>query len=147
MSHVRQQIRDTITTALAGAVTLVSARVYASRFYPLRDGNVPGICVYTLNETSERLGLGPSHKMRVVNVVTDIYVAATVDADDDLDDIAVQVEGVIGANPTLSGIAKDATLASTDIELSADGETPFVLGRLIWTVQYVTSETDAATAL
>lgn len=147
MSHVRQQIRDTIATALTSGVTSVYGRVYTSRFYPMRDTDTPGICVYTLIEQSSSLSMGESRLMRVLNVAVDIYATATNDADDTVDALAASVEAAVGADPTFGGIAKDSTIISTEIDLSGDGETPFVLARLTYSVEYVTSGANAETAL
>ena len=147
MSHVRQQIRDNIVTALTADVTSVASRVYPSRVYPLRDGNLPGLCVYTLTEQSEVMSFQPVVLRRMLNVAVDVYVTSTTVADDTLDTVAAEIEASIGSDRTLSGVASDAILVSTEIDMTGEGDTPVVMARLVFLVEYVTSASDAETAL
>ena len=51
-NHVRRQIREQVGTVLTG-LTTTGSNVYQSRVYPLEDGNLPGLVIYTKSETSE----------------------------------------------------------------------------------------------
>jgi hypothetical protein len=63
-----------------------------------------------------------------------------------IDAIAVQIEESIGADFTLSGIAKQSVLTSTNIEFSGETEQPVGIATLTFSVQYITSLTDVQTA-
>lgn len=149
MSHVRQQIRDALVARLKTDITSVSNRVFGNRLYAIRANNLPAICVYSISEQSDRqvMSASSSDMRRSLTVAIDVYVTQNEDADDQSDTLTAQIEASVGADPQLSGIAKDAILTSTEMDLSGEGEVPFVLTRLIYSVEYVTSETDAETAL
>lgn len=150
MAHVRKQIRDQFVSTLTSAVTLVSSRVYATRFYPLTQAKLPAITIITNQEASDLLtmGAGASSRsmVRNVDVVVSVYENATASLDNAIDAIATQIEEAIGADYTLGGIAKKSVLTSTSIDFSGETEQPVGIATLTFTVQYVTSQDDVETA-
>lgn len=147
MSHVRKQIRDNIVTTLTG-LTTTGTKVYRTRVYPLAEGKLPGICIYTGSETSEAATLTiPRTKMRVLDVFVEAYVAAVTNLDDTLDQICVEVEEALAVDVTRGGKAKDTVVTATEIEYSGDAEKPVGTARMTVTVTYMTKENDVETAV
>ena len=139
-NHVRRQIREQVGTILTG-LTTTGSNVYQSRVYPLEDGNLPGLVIYTKSETSEPVVVNANKLLfRDLTLVVEAYVKATSDFDDTIDQIAKEVEQAIAADPTLSSKAKDTFLSSTDIEFNAEGEKPVAYISLEFTVEYYTLE-------
>ena len=146
MAHVRKQIRDQIASVLVSDVSLVSGRVYQSRVYPLHEAKLPAITVYTGSETSGLMVMGAKTLARTASIMVDAYVRATVNLDDDMDAIAVQIEEAIADDFTVNGLAKDAVLVSTDIDFSGETEQPVGVVRLSYAVRYVTAIENVETA-
>ena len=146
MAHVRKQIRDYFASALTSGVALVNRRVFPTRIFPLDGDNLPCLAVYAVSEVSGLQTMGQKTLTRDVSVSVEAYIKARNTFDDDIDAIAVQIEQAIAADTTLGGVAKDAVLASTEIEFSPEAERPVGVARLTFTVRYVTSIEDASTA-
>jgi hypothetical protein len=104
------------------------------------------LAVYAVSEVSGLQTMGQKTLMRDVSVSVEAYIKARNTFDDDVDAIAVQIEQAIASDTTLGGVAKDAILASTEIEFSPEAERPVGVARLTFTVRYVTSIEDASTA-
>ena len=118
--HIRQQIREQVASDLTG-LTTTSSRVYQSRVYPLADNNLPGLLIYTKDESSEP-------------------VTAVSGFDDTVDDICKEVETVLGGTRTLGGLSKDLYLTSTEIEYDVSGATPVGYVSMMYTCEYMTDE-------
>lgn len=146
MAHVRKQIRDRIVSVLTSNVTLVSSRVFATRIYGLVTNELPAITVYTGSEASSLITIGSRSLQRSLSVMVDIYVRDLSDADDDVDEICVQVEEAIANDFTVNGLAKQAVLTATDIEFSGEAEQPIGIARLTFTVRYDTAINDVEAA-
>ena len=52
MAHLRQSIRERIATDVTGLST-TGSNVFQSRVYPVEDGSLPCLLVYTTSEESE----------------------------------------------------------------------------------------------
>jgi len=147
MSHVRQQIRDDIVTALTG-LTTTGSNVFRSRIFPLEETNLPALCIYTKSETSEYDTIGlPRSVNRILDVAVEAYVKGVSNYDNTLDTIAVEVEEAIAADITLGNLAKDAQITAFEADFAGDGEQPVAVGRFTVTVQYRTVENDVETAV
>lgn len=147
MSHVRKQIRDYFASQLSGE-TAAGTRVFASRIYPIATDKLPAVLVYASTEESEETAFSKSRVQdRTVGVVVEGYVKAKTTFDDDLDNLARQVEETILDDPSLGGLAKDTTLATTEAEYSGDGETPVGTIRLTFQVNYRTVTGTPGTAI
>jgi len=146
MAHVRKQIRDRVVSVLTSSVTLVSSRVYATRVYGLVTNELPAITVYTGSEASNLITMGSRSLQRSLSVVVDVYVRDLSGADDDVDEICVQVEEAIANDFTVNGLAKQAVLTATDMEFSGEAEQPIGIARLTFTVRYDTAINDVETA-
>ena len=146
MAHVRKSIRDRIISVLSSGVSLVSTRVFGSRVYAITDAELPALTVYTGSESSDRLSMGVSDLNREMTVEVDAYVKATDTFDDSVDAIAVQIEEAIAGDFTVNGLAKSATLISTEINFSGEAEQPVGIAKFTFAVRYVTAMSDVETA-
>ena len=147
MAHVRKQIRDAIVTATTG-LSITGSNVFRSRIYPIEQTKLPGLCIFTKSEAVEFDTLTMSRSVnRVLDVTIEAYVSSTTNYDNTLDQIAVEVEEALAADPTLGSLAKDTQVTAFEADFSGDGEQPVAIGRFTVTVQYRTSETDVETAV
>lgn len=141
-NHLRRQIREAIATAVTGLAT-TATRVFQSRVYPLeRAGDLPGLLVFSLTESSEGSSLGAPRLMtRVLRVQVVAVAEATADLDDTLDQICKEVEIAL-AMPcaALAGIAKSITLSATDIELQGTSVRPVGQAAMTYEVVYIAAE-------
>jgi len=145
MSHARQKIRDAVVLLLMGLPT-TSSRVYDTRLYNLEPAeNLPGLVIYTQNETSERSDFSPNNYYRELDLIIEGYVETNSSVENNLDTIALEVENVLGANPLLSNTATTSELSSTEIEFDVMGEQPIGIIRLTLSVTYYTLSTDNST--
>lgn len=101
--HVRTQIRKAAVQVLMGLGT-TGDRVYESRIYPLAKAKMPGLCVYTVVEDSARED-SPTDSMRDVTLEVVGYAAISSNMEDELDDIALEVEIALDGLG-LAGLAK-----------------------------------------
>ena len=139
-NHIRQQIREKFGTTLTGLIT-TGSNVYESRVYPLENGSLPALIIYTKSETSEPIVIGTQRLMsRDLLVVVEGYAKATSNFDDTIDTISKEVEAAIAADRTLDGLAKDTYLESTEIEFNAEGEKPLGYVSLTFLTNYYVKE-------
>lgn len=102
--HVRQQIRKAASVALQGLAT-TGDRVYESRVYPLGKAGLPGLCIYTPSEASSREE-SPTESMRDVTLMVHGLVQISESLEDELDDIALEVEKALDELGLIGGLAK-----------------------------------------
>ena len=145
MKHARQKIREAAASALSGITT---ATIYTSRVYPMIT--LPVISVFANRDTSETendlIGT-PQRLTRRLILEVEIAAEAVTGVDDEVDDLAAQVEAAIAADTTLGGFCTDLYLQSTTITLGGDAETPAAIARLQYEIWYRTLATDAEAAL
>jgi hypothetical protein len=140
-NHLRRQIREGIGAAVTG-LTTTSTRVFQSRVYPLEVADLPGLLVRSSSEVVEVLTIhAPRMQQRSVNVEVVAVARAVADLDDTLDGICKEVEVAL-AMPisALAGIAKNVTLASTEIELTGGAEKPVGMATMTYVVEYFALE-------
>jgi hypothetical protein len=144
MAHQRQLIREAVRAQLLGK-TAAAARVHETRMVPWRQVELPALSVYALSERidadSQKTApreLTRTLKLRVVGVVR-----FKDNIDDALDELALQVERALDADPNFGGTAFDSILS--DVELGVDEESGKPLGVLEMTYT-VTYHTDAPAA-
>ncbi|MEM9681634.1 MAG: hypothetical protein AAF942_00075 [Pseudomonadota bacterium] len=138
MTHRRQEIREHVETLLKDGLHAVDGNVFRSRAYPMKADRLPGVCVYTLSETSEQWNQSRALD-RVMDLAIDIYVAHTDNPDDDLDDLAEAVEALIDEDHTFGKLALNSWLAETTIGFDGEGAQAHGLARLRYAVRYRTS--------
>jgi hypothetical protein len=140
-NHLRRQIREGIATAITG-LTTTSTRVFQSRVYPLEVADLPGLLVRSSSEVVEVMTIhAPRLQQRSVNVEVVAVARAVADLDDTLDGICKEVEIAL-AMPisALAGIAKNVTLAGTEIELTGGAEKPVGTATMTYVVEYFALE-------
>jgi hypothetical protein len=151
MSHVREQIRDAVVSAVT-YLDLTARRVFRTRVYPMDRESLPGLCVYTSSESIEPNTIGGlksvSAYLRTLSVNIEAYAKASVDLDNTLDDIAVEVETAMAEDSTLNGLVEDVILTSTEIDImGGDSEQPVGVLRLSYDIIYRTTLADPSAAL
>jgi len=147
MAHVRKSIRDNIETTLTG-LTTTGSNVYVTRFYPLAEAKVSGLCIYTNSEATEISTLKtPRTQLRTLEVMVEAYVKGTTGIDDTLDTIAVEVEEALTTDITRGGNAKDTKVTAFESSYAGDGDQPVGVGRFTVEVLYATLENDIETAV
>lgn len=146
-NHIRHQIREALATQITG-LTTTGSRVFQSRFYNIDSGELPAAIVYTKSENSEPATIGSNRVLdRTLSLVVEIYVSATANADDTADTICKEIETAIAADNTISGLAKDCYIESTELDLNGEGERPVIVGVLTFNVNYHTREQSPDSAL
>ena len=146
MAHLRQQIRDRLATDVTGLST-TGSNVFQSRIYPVEDGSLPCLLVYTTTEDSEVTEMASPRPMtRILNVVIQGIVGAT-QPDDSLDNISKEVEVVMAGDVNINSLADSSYLSSTEIEVNADGAKPIGVVRLNYVVEYRNVDNNPETAI
>lgn len=140
MSHARTQIRQAVVALLNGN-TEAGNRVFSSRVHPLDDAKLPALLVYTPQENiGERSMQRPRTQQRQLQLAVEGYLKARGDIDAEADALALEVEQLIAADPTLAGLVKDIMLESTATQLSGEGERPVAVITLTFAVLYCVKE-------
>jgi len=140
MSHARTQIRQAVVALLNGN-TEAGNRVFSSRAHPLDDAKLPALLVYTPQENiGERSMQRPRTQQRQLQLAVEGYLKARGDIDAEADALALEVEQLIAADPTLAGLVKDISLESTATQLSGEGEKPVAVITLTFAVLYSVKE-------
>ena len=135
MAHLRQSIRERIATDVTGLST-TGSNVFQSRVYPVEDGSLPCLLVYTTSEESEVTEMASPRAMtRFLNVIVQGVVGATT-PDDTLDTISKEVEVALAGDVTINSLANNSFLSSTEIEFNAEGAKPIGIVRLNYLVEY-----------
>ena len=136
MSQSRKNIRDAVVTLLSGA-TAAGTNVYANRETSLWETELPAILVYTKEETAEPRSISYKQSIRTLDLIVEIKALATEIVDNQLEDIAEDVETVMIANQSLSGSALSVEYISTSISLDSDSETEKGVAALTFKVKYI----------
>lgn len=138
MAHVRKGIRDHIVATLTGLAT-TGANVSKTRVYPFAADKLPRISVYTKSEDAEYGTISrPRSIFRTLIVSVEVMVQS--DVDDDLDQIASEIETALAADVTRGGLAKDTRITSFEADFSGDPDKPVGSATLQVEVDYVTIE-------
>lgn len=140
MSHARTQIRKAVTALLLNN-TGAGDKVYESRIYPLENQKLPALLIYTKQEVVGNQSMSrPRTQIRQLQLTIEAYVKANNNIDETADTLALEVEQIIATDPTLGGLAKDATLTNTDIQFSDEGEKPIAVAVLTYSINYTVKE-------
>jgi hypothetical protein len=144
MTHPRQSIRTKIVTLLTGK-TNAGSSVYASQVRPVGEDKLPRIHVYGQKESVEIAQESPREYGRVLTVAIEIQAKADEYLDNILDTLAEQVEQILCQDYTLGDLCDDVILKSSELNISAEGDT--LIGACIMTyeVSYETYAVSDAT--
>ena len=122
-NHLRRQIRERAATTLTG-LTTTGSNVFQSRVYPMESAGLPGLCIYTTEETVEMQSMGGTrHISRDLTLIVEGYATDSANVDDTLDQIGKEVEIAMSGDIKLNNLAQDSYLSSVEITLSGDGST------------------------
>lgn len=147
MAHVRTSIRNNIETTLTG-LTTTGSNVYVTRLFPLGAGKLPGLCIYTRNETIRNSTIKPPRsQVRSLEVIVEAYVRGVSSLDDTIDTISLEVEEALSTDLTRGGYAKDTNVTSFEVDYDGEGEQSIGVARFTIAVDYVTLENDIETAV
>lgn len=149
--HVRKQIRDDIKTSITGLLT-TGTSVFSARTAELLTTDYPALLIDTFNDESVAETIdSPRNLVRKLDLTILAVAEHGAGFENTLDTICKEVEAAIATDTTLGGVAKDARLTSTKLEIKRDVDEPILaIGTqnvgvltMIWTVDYSTPE-DAA---
>ena len=146
MAHLRQSIRERIGTLVTGLST-TGSNVFQSRVYPVEDGSLPCLLVYTTSEESEVTEIASPRPMtRFLNVTVQGVVGATT-PDDTLDTISKEVEVALAGDVSINNLANNSFLSSTTIEFNAEGAKPIGTVMLNYIVEYRNVDNNPESAI
>lgn len=147
MPHLRKSIRDAVVTALTGLATTGSS-VYPTRTYPLDETKLPALCVYTISEDSavDSMKVSTRGLARSLELAVEGMAVNNGGLDDALDQIALEVETAVAADPTFGGLCYDCSLSQTRVSVRG-GESQKEIGSIIltFTLRYRTRASDPST--
>jgi hypothetical protein len=146
MSHVRQLIREEIATAITG-LTTTGANVFQTRVMPMNDAVLPGLAIYT---GSEEINTDDEQRVarvqeRILEVIVEGYDKLATGVDDQLDDIAHEVEtAIFGATLT-----KCSHVDLSSIETSVESGAELPVGKITMTFRahYLTADGAPSTLI
>ena len=134
--HLRRRIRERAASTL-GSLSTTGSRVFQSRLYPMESAGLPGLCIYTNNETVDIASVGSTRTLfRELNLIVEGYASASTDVEDTLDQIGMEVEVAMQGDIYLGDLAMDSHLTEVDITLSGDGATGIGVIRHNYLVTY-----------
>lgn len=130
-NHVRQQLRESVATAVTGLST-TGSRVYQSRVYPLTDSNLPCLLVTSDGDKSEAITVhSPYQQERATTIRIEGVAKAVSNIDDTLDTISKEVETAIANSST--AIVKGLFYQGAQIDYDGSGEQPIGKVTMIFT--------------
>lgn len=148
MSHVRKQIRDALVTLVSGLATTAD-RVFTSRVHPLAEHELPGLRVFVDDEEIELQSIhGPGMLQRRVTCRVECVSALEDGLDDDLDQMALEVEHAVAGDATLGGIFNGMlTPSAVEVNRSGEGAVPIGVLALVYEGEYEVTNNAVDTAL
>lgn len=144
--HARKQVRDAAVADLTG-LTTTGARVFTSRVAPLTAAEMPGLKIMLREESSDFDAMGKL--ARTGRLIVEGWLQGGDDIEDDLDQVAAEVEAAIyGSTPMLGGLLQNIGAPITSIDLpepekNAARRTGVI--RMMFPVVYRTATTDPTT--
>jgi hypothetical protein len=130
--HCRKQIRDAVAAALAAMTS--ATYIKAGQVHPLDESQLPAALINTAAEDNEDLNKNAWDGRRTLTLTVAGHAQAE-DVIDYLDTMAVEIEIII-AFGALPAWVKEATLISTEVELSGEGVTKTGVVRLEYRITY-----------
>ncbi len=142
MAHQRKIIRAAIALALSGN-TAALAEVSTNRQNPYRTEKLPAIDIFSASDDVEDDSTAPRELEHsyLVEVRGTVKAAGTID--DDMDDLAEEIEEVMHRDPYFDGACADSILTSTTFEFDASGDRDIATISLIYNFTYRTDAPDA----
>lgn len=137
MSHKRTDIRKSCVASLIAADTAAGLNVFSNRAIAFFGVTLPAINVVTTDESAEPESVSDAPTLRSLQLAIDLFMEASENLDDDLDDLALEVEEVLRNVESLGDAAIDCRLETTAMDLTRLGETPAGVTRLVYLVTYL----------
>jgi hypothetical protein len=139
MAHQRQIIRDAVVALLRGR-TSAGADVFVEDRPRVRQSKLPAIVVFSGDEDSDHKGSAPRELEREAEIQIEIFAAETPTkrAADARDDLALEVENLMHADPYLGGAAGDSYLSGTTVDVDVGGDKIIGAATLTYAVTYRT---------
>ncbi len=140
MAHVRQQIREAFASACTSLST-TGANVFQSRIYPMEAAKLPGLCIYSLTESSDDFEIGGATRLitRSLTIRVEGYADDITNLDDKLDTISSECETAIANSSTIDNLLTDLKLASTEVRFEGDNSSGAGVVILEYAVIYTTA--------
>lgn len=140
MSHIRTRIRQNLVTTLTG-LSNTGSNCFDTRVFPMQASALPGICVYTVNETTRYPTMRPPRTLQKrISARIEVYVKMTSTYDEMVDQISADIEEALYTDLTRNNLATDTRIVSFDTDFSADGDQPVMVGRLACEIDYFAVE-------
>lgn len=141
--HMRKQIRAQVKAMLLGKGPWLT-RVTTNKFRPemqrpnpvMRNDKLPSLNLYTLEEQATEVGTAPREYSCELDLVVEIMVSATSEADDAMDDIAEAIEVILGRDDSLGGLVEDCLYVGMKMAIIESGEMPIGGMALTFRVNY-----------
>lgn len=141
MAHVRKRIRDWLKAALAGSAE-AGDRVEVRRALPSEKNLQPTLLIAVQNEQSQDDAQGGSQRREIAVRVTAVAKGDAEETEDTLDALAVFVERVFAADPTLGGIAATYEYQATEFAFNGEAERTLCTAALTFLVLVFTDRID-----
>lgn len=143
MTHVRQQIRNAVTTAITG-LSITGNNVFESHVYTLGSDQLPALVVNTSSETQELLSKTNSTTKlkRVLELAITALVKTKTNYDETIDRIMVEIEESIQTNSNLQNLVKFIYPKELNIDFTGEGDIPVSIATQMFQVEYHTSIND-----
>lgn len=143
----RKQIREKAKQTLMDK-TPCGIRVFANRFTPLWDVELPLIAIYTMDEPASVWAEAPREFERKLRLAIEIVgegredknTDEIVSVDDILDDVGQAVEDAFAQDHTLGELCRDVVLTNTEFMVDPNAEKSVASLRLTYEVTYYTVE-------
>lgn len=143
MSHVRKLIRDRAVLTLSGLAT-TGANAFKTRIYPIATASLPGLAIYTKDESIDHVSMGssgnPRMQLRNLSLTVEIFVKGLLGYDDTVDQICLEIEEALEADSTLGGYAESVTINTFTSDFFGEADQPLGFASLTISVQYQTKE-------
>lgn len=137
MPHVRRQLREAAAAQVTG-LALTGARVHQSRMRPQSATALPCLLVTTNDEAIAPGSIGDRQERELTLTVRGL-AKATATLDDTLDQIALEVETALAANPSLGGLAAGMELRSIRVDFDDATDQPVGVIDLDYRLTYFTA--------
>lgn len=148
MSHVRQQIRAAVVTAITGAVS--GAHIYGSRALPLdAPTELPALLVYARADEPEYAGMSAMGVAPIVSRRLALHIEGVVAGgdDDSLDNIAAKIEAAMFVDPSFGGKARGMYLGPQELRAEGEGESVVSVIDMQFNIIYRVAEGAPETAV
>lgn len=139
--HSRQKIREAIVSLLKGN-TDAGDNVLSNSEVPIQEGDLPAIRIYTLAEDVQFINNAHQQYERKLslNIEATTFDQNENDLENKMDDLAEQIETIIGNNELLKDTVAESDLVSVKLESATNGRVPIGSVTLNYEVLYYTSK-------